>query len=86
MKRPKSTTLINNIKQQPAYQKSLFFKERDAIYYTLANLYDKELKDKKNAVKYYKKYLETKPPAKQQQYIAYVESRLKELKANKAIN
>jgi len=76
---------INDISKQyktsaAAYQKSLFFKERDVIYYTLANLYDKDLKDKKSAVKYYKKYLESKPPAKQQEYIIYVQSRLKEFK------
>jgi tetratricopeptide (TPR) repeat protein len=58
-----------------AYQKSLFFKEHDIIYYTLANLYDKNLKDKKNAIKYYQKYLNSKPPEKQQGYILYVQSR-----------
>jgi tetratricopeptide (TPR) repeat protein len=63
-----------------AYQKSIFFKDHDAIYYTMASIYDKNLKDKKNAVKYYKKYLESKLPAKQQEYITYVQSRLAELK------
>jgi tetratricopeptide (TPR) repeat protein len=63
-----------------AYQKSLFFKEHDVICYTLANLYDKNLKDKKNAIKYYQKYLNSKPPAKQQDYVLYVQSRLKALK------
>jgi tetratricopeptide (TPR) repeat protein len=63
-----------------AYQKSLFFKELDIIFYTLANLYDKDLKDKKSAIKYYQKYLISKPPVKQQEYVLYVQSRLKELK------
>ncbi|MBW4889426.1 hypothetical protein KXQ82_06855 [Mucilaginibacter sp. HMF5004] len=62
------------------YQKSLYFKEHDVIYYTLANLYDKDLKDKNNAIKYYKKYLASKPPLKQKEYIVYVQSRLNELK------
>ncbi len=62
------------------YQKSLFFKEDGLVYYSLANLYDSRLKDKKNALKYYKKYIDSKPPEKQKDYIAYVESRILELK------
>jgi len=62
------------------YQKSLFFKDEGMVYYTLANLYDTSLKDKKNALKYYKKYLDSKPAAKDQQYIDYVQSRITELK------
>jgi len=61
------------------YQKSLFFKEDGMVYYALANLYDTELKDKKNALKYYKKYIDSKPPEKQKEYIAYVQSRITEL-------
>lgn len=62
-----------------AYQKGLFFKEKSIIYYTLACLYDRDLKDSKTAIKYYKKYLLTKPTAKQQVYISFTQSRLKEL-------
>lgn len=62
-----------------AYEKELFFKEKDIIYYTLASLYDRDLNDKKSAVKYYKKYLQAKPPLTQQIYISYTQSRLNEL-------
>jgi tetratricopeptide (TPR) repeat protein len=63
-----------------AYLKGLQFSETPTIYYLLANLYDTQLKDKKNAVKYYKKYLASKPPAKQQTYIAFTKSRLEQLR------
>lgn len=62
-----------------SYQKGLFFKEKGIIYYTLACLYDRDLNDKKTAVKYYKKYLLAKPPIKQQVYITFTQDRLKEL-------
>lgn len=62
------------------YQKSLFFKDDGLVYYALANLYDSKLKDKKNALKYYKKYIDSKPPEKQKDYIAYTQSRIIELK------
>ncbi|OCX53522.1 hypothetical protein BEL04_04270 [Mucilaginibacter sp. PPCGB 2223] len=64
------------------YQKSLFFKEKDMVLYALANLYDSKLKDKRNALKYYKKYLESKPPAIQKAYIEYVQSRVAALQGN----
>ena len=60
-----------------AYQKGLQFSETPMIYYALASLYDDHLKDKKNAVKYYKKYLAGKPSVeKQKSYIDYSKSRL----------
>ena len=62
-----------------AYQKGLFFKEKGIIYYTLACLYDRDLNDKKTAVKYYKKFLLTKPTVKQQVYITFTQNRLKEI-------
>lgn len=62
-----------------AYQKGLFFKEKGIIYYTLACVYDRDLNDKKTAIKYYKKYLLAKPPIKQQLYITFTQDRLKEL-------
>jgi tetratricopeptide (TPR) repeat protein len=64
-------------KAAAAYQKSLQFEETPLIYYSLASLYDSNLKDKKSAVKYYKKYLALKPPVnKQKNYIDYSKSRL----------
>ncbi|MGI4727084.1 MAG: tetratricopeptide repeat protein [Janthinobacterium lividum] len=76
-------SVLEKVKSFPsaaeAYQKGLFFKEKGIIYYTLACLYDRDLKDQKNAIRYYKKYLLTKPTVKQQVYISFTESRLKEL-------
>nr|WP_294948227.1 tetratricopeptide repeat protein [uncultured Mucilaginibacter sp.] len=60
-----------------AYQKGLQCEESPMIYYSLANLYDAHLKDKKNALKYYKKYLASRPPEKEKNYIEYAKSRLK---------
>ncbi|MCQ6959400.1 tetratricopeptide repeat protein [Mucilaginibacter aquariorum] len=60
-----------------AYQKSLQFDETPMIYYSLANLYDTNLKDKKSAIKYYKKYLAGKPPVdKQKSFVDYSKSRV----------
>ncbi|MBD1394782.1 tetratricopeptide repeat protein [Mucilaginibacter glaciei] len=61
-----------------AYQKSIQFDDKNAmIYYSMASLYDVNLKDKKNAVKYYKLYLATKPPVeKQKSFIDYSKSRI----------
>jgi tetratricopeptide (TPR) repeat protein len=62
-----------------AYQKALQFKEDATIYYLLASLYDSKLKDKKNAVMYYKKYIASKPSQKKQTYLAYAQSRIDQL-------
>lgn len=62
-----------------AYQKSLLYEDKALTYYFLADLYDTELKDKKNALKYFRKYIAAKPDEKQQTYIAYAKSRIDEL-------
>jgi len=63
-----------------AYQKSLLYDSKPMItYYVLANLYDSDLKNKANAIKYYRKYIKTNPPQKQSTYVTYAKSRLKEL-------
>lgn len=63
-----------------AYQKSLLYDSKPMItYYVLANLYDSELKNKASALKYYRKYIKTNPPQKQNTYLTYAKSRLKEL-------
>ncbi len=73
---------MNQLKKSAAsYQKSLYFKEVDLVFYALANLYDTKLNDKKNALKYYQKYLASKPDEKKQaDYITYVQSRIAALK------
>jgi len=63
-----------------AYQKSLLYDSKPMItYYVLANLYDSELKNKAIAAKYYRKYIKASPPQKQNTYLTYAKSRLKEL-------
>ena len=62
-----------------AYQKALQFSESPILYYLLANLYDNKLKDKKNALMYYKKYLASRPSEKQTTYITFVKSRIGQL-------
>ncbi|MEO3403461.1 hypothetical protein AAFN85_06140 [Mucilaginibacter sp. CAU 1740] len=63
-----------------AYQKSLMYKPDPITYYALATLYDTGLKNKKSALKYYKKYLASKKPQDTQKtYIAYSQQRIKSL-------
>jgi tetratricopeptide (TPR) repeat protein len=64
-----------------AYQRGLTFGEKPIVYYAMASIYDSNLKDTMNAVKYYKKYLSVKPPVdKQQSYIAFTTKRIVDLK------
>lgn len=60
-----------------AYQKSIMYKPAPITYYALATLYDTGLKNKKSALKYYKKYLASKPKSTQQAYVAYSQQRIK---------
>ncbi len=67
-----------------SYQKSLQFEERPLTYYSLANMYDIELKDSRSALKYYKKYLASKPDiSKEKQYIDYANLRIPALSTAK---
>jgi len=61
------------------YQKGLLYGIMPLSYYSIANLYDTELKNKALAVTYYKKYIKSNPPAKEKSYVAYAKSRIKEL-------
>lgn len=63
-------------KAQDAYQKSLLYVNKPITYYFLATLYDSELKDRSNALKYYKKFIASKPDEKQKTYIEYSQSRI----------
>ena len=72
--------LLKYKKAANAYAKGLQFSESPVIYYLLANLYDTKLKDKRNALSHYKKYLASKPPVKQQNYIEFSKSRITQLK------
>jgi len=59
-----------------SYQKGLEFDEKPITYYLLATLYDSEIKNKKMALSYYKKYLAAKTPAKEEKYKVYAQSRV----------
>jgi tetratricopeptide (TPR) repeat protein len=65
-----------------AYQKALQFGEKPLTYYYLANLYDFKLKDKKSALKYFKKFIAAKPDEQQKTYLAYSKSRIDALSHN----
>ena len=62
-----------------AYQKALQFEEKPITYYMIATIYDTDLKDKKMARLYYRKYIADKPPKKQEKYLAYAQSRISAL-------
>ncbi|MCD8739214.1 tetratricopeptide repeat protein [Mucilaginibacter roseus] len=62
-----------------AYQKALQYNERPVTLYALAVIYDDKLKNKKQAIRYYKKYLASKPPKSHGQYMAYSSSRIEAL-------
>jgi tetratricopeptide (TPR) repeat protein len=66
----------NNHKALLSYQKALEFAQKPLTLYAIANLYDTALKNRKSALRYYKKYLASKPPAKQHNYIAYSQGRI----------
>ncbi len=61
-----------------AYQRGLTFDARPLLYFSLAGLYD-ELKNKRSAVKYYKRYLATHPPKNELTYFKYAEVRMAQL-------
>ena len=73
------TDLKKDKKALGAYQKSLQFNEKAMTYYLMAGLYDNDLKNGKQALTYYKKYIAAKPPEKQEKYIAYAKSRIQAL-------
>ncbi|PJJ84612.1 tetratricopeptide repeat protein [Mucilaginibacter auburnensis] len=71
-------------KAQSSYQKALLYDEKPLTLYFLANLFDRQLKDPSSALKYFKKYLASKPDANEEKdYIAYSKSRVEQLTAAK---
>jgi len=63
-------------KAESSYLKAFQFEESPLLYYSLADLYDINLKNKLMALKYFKKYMASKPPAKQQAFTDYAKSRI----------
>ena len=62
-----------------SYQKSLFFENKPMTLYSMATIYDQKLNDKPNALRYYKRYLESKPPKGQESYVEYSKYRVGQL-------
>lgn len=58
------------------YKKALWYDNNPLTYYYMAALYDTKLKDKSNALKYYKKYAIAKPPKWQKGYVDYSVDRI----------
>ena len=58
-----------------AYQNGLFFKDDPFTYYSLACIFE-SLHDKNSAVKYFKRYIKSSPPKKEQLYLQYAQSRI----------
>ncbi|MDB5032122.1 tetratricopeptide repeat protein [Mucilaginibacter sp.] len=63
-------------KAKANYQKALLYDDKPLTYYYLATMFDTKLKDKKSALKYYKKFLAAKPDKTQQSYIDYSTARI----------
>ncbi len=62
-----------------AYQKSLFYESKPLTLYSMAVIYDQNLKDSKTALSYYKRYIKTNPPPDHKAYIEYSNYRIAEL-------
>lgn len=77
------STLKKDKKALLAYQKALQFEEKPLTIYAVASLYDGALKDRKNALKYYRKYLSAKPPEIQRGYVIYAQSRITALNSRR---
>ena len=62
-----------------AYEKGRQFSEKPITYYLLATLYDGELKNKKMARLYYKKFIDADTARKDKAFVIYAKSRMKTL-------
>jgi len=58
----------------------LLYNINPLTYYYLGALYDSKLGDKRNALKYYKKYITAKPEKWQKGYMDYSKQRIAELR------
>ena len=61
------------------FKKGLLYDQKPMTYYAMATLYDTKLKQPKNALTYYKKYLAAKTEEDQKEYVEYSKSRVKTL-------
>ena len=75
----KATAKLYYRKAATAYVEETKRLDNPMTLYSLAALYDANLKDTANAIKFYKKYLDAKPPQKQQTFVNYTQSRIGQL-------
>jgi len=61
---------------EATFKKGLLYDQQSLTYYSLAILYDTKLKNPKNALLYYKKYLASKPDEEEKDQIEYSKSRV----------
>lgn len=74
------TTLKQTNEALKAYKNCLKYQEIPLVYYRMAILYDQALRNKSNALKYYKKYVEvTARKPLPDEYISYAKTRINEL-------
>ncbi|WP_460693724.1 tetratricopeptide repeat protein [Mucilaginibacter puniceus] len=67
---------------EATYKKGLLYGQLPMTYYSMAILYDTKIKDKKNALLYYKKYLATNPTDEDKGYVDYSKNRIAALSAH----
>lgn len=82
-----SKASLHDLANQPSasvmdYLRSFGFDIIPSHYYSLALVYDVKLNDPRNALRYYKTYLEQDLPAEEWRYVEYVKRRIKELEGN----
>ncbi len=64
---------------ETTFKKGLLYDQKPMTYYAMATLYDTKLKQPKNALTYFKKYLAAKPDEDQKEYVEYSKNRVKAL-------
>ena len=61
------------------FKKGLLYDQKPMTYYAMATLYDTKLKQPKNALTYFKKYIAAKPTEEEKEYVEYSKNRVKAL-------
>lgn len=64
------------------FKKGLLYDQKPMTYYAIATLYDTKLKQPKNALIYYKKYLAAQTDEDQKEFVAYSKNRVTVLSGN----
>ena len=75
---------LHDLANQPSaavksYLRSFQFDVVPLHYYSMAVVYDRKPSDSRNALRYFKRYIEQERPAEEQVYVDYAQRRIKEL-------